>query len=171
MAWVTCCTRRAARSRRVDRAADGSRSRGAVPTAAQTGWARLSEVVIASDAKALIEALVRRSGGDPMTGVVLLEHPALLRELERWVWVWSHSGNAHHNQMDRIAYRMASEGRESVAVASSSSLALAPWFTSQAPGSSPCQHGSLLPVSIYPQGQPSRKEITGLLQKLDIWVK
>ena len=94
--------------------------------------------MIASDAKALIEALVRRSRGDPMTGMVLLEHPALLRELERWpgwpvrwVWVRSHSGNAHHNQVDRIAYRMASEGRESVAVASSSSLALAlPWFTS-----------------------------------------
>ena len=101
----------------------------------RTEWARLAKVVIASDAKALIEASVRRSGGDPMTGVVLLEHPALLRERElerrpgwpvRWVWVRSHSGNAHHNQVDRITYRMASEGRESVAIGSSSSLALAP---------------------------------------------
>ena len=51
----------------------------------RTEWARLAKVVIASDAKALIEASVRRSGGHPMTGVVLLEHPALLRkrELER----------------------------------------------------------------------------------------
>ena len=81
----------------------------------RTEGPQLGEVVMASDAKSLIEALVRCSRGDPMTGIVLLEHPALLRELEcwpdwpvRWVWVRSHSGNVHHNHVDQIAYRMAS---------------------------------------------------------------
>ena len=76
-------------------------------------------------------------------GMVLLEQSALLRELERWLgrpvrWVWvkSHSGNVHHNQVDRIAYRMASEGRETPGVASVSSAgSTPPWFSPQALGS------------------------------------
>ena len=50
----------------------------------RTECLQLNEVVIASDAKPLIEALVRRGQGDPLTGIVLLEHPDLLEELERW---------------------------------------------------------------------------------------
>lgn len=59
-----------------------------------------------------------------MMGMVLLEQSALLRELERWlgrpvrrVWVKSHRGDVHHNQVGR----MASEGRETPGVASVSS--------------------------------------------------
>ena len=50
----------------------------------RTEWLQLDEVVIASDVQALIEALVRQSREDPLTGIVLLEHPDLLEKLERW---------------------------------------------------------------------------------------
>ena len=103
----------------------------------RTEWLQLDEGVIASDVQALVEALVRRSREDPLTGVVLLEHLDLLEELERWpgwglrwVWVRSHKGNVHHNRAHGAAYRMASKVRKASDTTAPSTVTPAPWFTS-----------------------------------------
>ena len=138
MAWAGCCAKRAAGSKRAARRC-GWKSRRCYRLCGCSGRSglQLDEGVIASDVQALIEALVRRSREDPLTGVVLLEYPDLLEELERWpgwglrwVWVRSHKGNVHHNRAHGTAYRMASMVGKASDAAAPSTVTPAPWFTS-----------------------------------------
>ena len=89
-------------------------------------WLRRYEgdVLVVSDLQPLIGALVRTTQGGrrAISGamrleVLLLEHDDLREELDtwrgrplRWAWVRSHSGNEHHNGVDRLARQAAKQG-------------------------------------------------------------